>query len=138
MLLVSANGANWRHLLAPIGATYWHQLAPIGDGQFLKTGRKFAKFRHWRQLAPIGANETAQDELLVSAHRQLAISPIGANNWRQLAPIGANHWRQIGAKLAPIAHRQYIGANWRCSSPNWRQLAPIIGANHWRQLARKT
>ena len=43
-------------------------------------------------------------------------------NKRQLAPIGANDWRQFGANLAPIAHRQYIGANWRCSSPNWRQL----------------
>ena len=46
-----------------------------------------------------------------------------------MSPIGANK-RQIGANLAPIAHRQYIDAN-------WRQLAPI-GAQDLKFLITET
>ena len=83
--------------------------------------------RHMAEKIAIWRLSTAMADLpVILFFTQLRIA-----NWRcrQLAPIVGANWRHggankrqlapiIGAKLAPIAHRQYIGAN-------WRQLAPI-------------
>ena len=135
MLLVSANGANWRHLLAPIGANWRNPLAPIGANwrrSVFENRPKICKVSPlaplapiWRQLAPIKLRKTNFWLLHIANWRYRQLAPIIGANWRhggankrQLAPI----WRQlrIANILAPI------GAN-------KRQLAPIIGAN-WRQI----
>ena len=73
-------------------------VAPIGaNGDSWLVMLFFTKLRiaNWRPLAPrdenqVGANGDGHTIFHSTAHRQLAMSPIGANSWRQLAP----RWRQ--------------------------------------------